>query len=126
MTTVETALSLATLVAVAAAIVGGIATMSAYIAAVDTAGAAARAYALGVDYAAPRGEGGRGVDEQAGGTADVDDPVDGERRISATDRLAGEHRRDVAVQEYRNAGFDGREHTELDVVVLLPHPSRAR
>lgn len=56
MTTVETALSLATLIAVAAAIVGGIATMGAYIAAVDIAGAAARAHALGVDYTAPRGE----------------------------------------------------------------------
>ena len=49
MTTIETALSLATLVVVTAAIVGGIATMSAYIAAVDIAGAAARAHAMGVD-----------------------------------------------------------------------------
>lgn len=55
MTTVETALSLATLVTVAAAIIAGIAAMSAYIAAVDIAGAAARAYSLGVDYEAPRG-----------------------------------------------------------------------
>lgn len=56
MTTVETALSFATLVVVAAAVVGGIATVSAYITAVDIAGAAARAHALGVDYTAPRGE----------------------------------------------------------------------
>lgn len=83
MTTVETALSLATLVAVAAAIVGGIATMSAYIAAVDTAGAAARAYALGVDYAAPRGE--VAVTEHAGlatATASIPAPV-GTMRASA-------------------------------------------
>ena len=33
----------------------GIATVAAYITAVDVAGAAARAYALGVDYSAPRG-----------------------------------------------------------------------
>lgn len=56
MHTIEAALSLTVLVAVAAAIVSGIATMGAYIAAVDTAGAAARAHALGVDYTAPRGE----------------------------------------------------------------------
>lgn len=56
MTTVETALSLSTLLIVAAAIVGGIATISAYITAVDEAGAAARAHALGVEYVAPRGD----------------------------------------------------------------------
>ena len=55
MSTVETALSLSALVVVTAAIVGGIATVAAYITAVDVAGAAARAYALGVDYSAPRG-----------------------------------------------------------------------
>lgn len=55
MTTIETALSLATLVTVAAAIVAGIATMAAYIAAVDIAGAAARSTAIGVSYQAPRG-----------------------------------------------------------------------
>ena len=55
MSTVETALSLSALVIVTAAIVGGIATVAAYITAVDVAGAAARAYALGVDYSAPRG-----------------------------------------------------------------------
>lgn len=56
MTTIETALSLSTLIIVAAAIVGGIATISAYITAVDVAGAAARSHALGVDYSAPRGD----------------------------------------------------------------------
>ena len=55
MSTVETALSLSALVVVTAAIVGGIATVAAYITAVDVAGAAARAHALGVDYSAPRG-----------------------------------------------------------------------
>lgn len=56
MSTIETALSLTALVVVTAVIVGGIATVAAYITAVDIAGAAARAHALGVDYAAPRGE----------------------------------------------------------------------
>ena len=49
MTTIETALSLSALVTVAAAIVAGIATIAAYITAVDTAGAAARAHAIGVE-----------------------------------------------------------------------------
>lgn len=52
--TVEAALSLSVLVTVAAAVVGGVATMAAYIAAVDTAGAAARSHAIGVDFAPPR------------------------------------------------------------------------
>lgn len=55
MTTVETALSLGVLVSVAAAIVAGIATMAAYVSAVDIAGAAARAAAIGVAYEPPRG-----------------------------------------------------------------------
>ena len=55
MTTIETALSLSALVTVAAAIVAGIATIAAYITAVDTAGAAARAHAIGVEFAPPRG-----------------------------------------------------------------------
>lgn len=55
MTTVETALSMATLLTVAAAIVAGIATMAAYVSAVDIAGAAARAHAIGVAYQPPRG-----------------------------------------------------------------------
>ncbi|AWB83231.1 hypothetical protein [Corynebacterium liangguodongii] len=53
--TVEAAIALSVLVTVAAAIVAGIATMAAYIAAVDIAGAAARSHAIGVDYTAPRG-----------------------------------------------------------------------
>ncbi|MDO5031875.1 hypothetical protein [Corynebacterium sp.] len=48
--TIEAALSLSALVIVAAGIVGGVATMSAHLAAVDAAGAAARAHAIGVDY----------------------------------------------------------------------------
>lgn len=55
MTTIETALSLTVLVTVTAAIVAGIATIAAYITAVDIAGAAARASAIGVAYAPPRG-----------------------------------------------------------------------
>ena len=42
--TIEAALSLASLVIVAAGIVGGIATLSAHLAAIDAAGAAARAH----------------------------------------------------------------------------------
>ena len=52
--TIEAALSLTVLVIVAAAIVGAIATMAAYISAVDIAGAAARAQAIGVEYRPPR------------------------------------------------------------------------
>lgn len=48
--TIEAALALASLVIVAAGIVGGIATLSAHLAAVDAAGAAARSAAIGVDY----------------------------------------------------------------------------
>lgn len=48
--TIEAALSLFALVIVAAGIVGGIATLSAHLAAVDAAGAAARSAAIGVDY----------------------------------------------------------------------------
>ncbi|SDS60192.1 hypothetical protein [Corynebacterium timonense] len=53
--TVEAALALAALVTVAAAMIGGLATLAAYIGAVDVAGAAARAHAIGVDYAPPLG-----------------------------------------------------------------------
>lgn len=63
MTTVETALSLGVLVTVAAAIVAGIATMAAYVSAVDIAGAAARSAAIGVSYTPPRG----GVELTEGG-----------------------------------------------------------
>lgn len=55
MTTIETALSLSVLVTVAAAIVAGIATIAAYVSAVDIAGAAARSWAIGVEYHPPRG-----------------------------------------------------------------------
>lgn len=55
MTTIETALSLTVLITVTAAIMAGIATIAAYISAVDIAGAAARASAIGVDYSPPRG-----------------------------------------------------------------------
>ncbi|WIM67947.1 hypothetical protein QP027_00670 [Corynebacterium breve] len=62
--TIEAALSLATLIIVAAGIVAGIATMAAYIAAIDIAGAAARAHAIGVDYESARAD--ITVSEQAG------------------------------------------------------------
>ncbi len=53
--TVEAALSLSSLVLVCGLIVGAVATMAAHVAAVDTAGAAARAHAIGVGYHPPRG-----------------------------------------------------------------------
>lgn len=53
--TIEAALALASLVIVAAAIVGGMATMAAKLSAVDIAGAAARAHAVGIDYHPPQG-----------------------------------------------------------------------
>ncbi|WP_460490903.1 hypothetical protein, partial [Corynebacterium nasicanis] len=56
MTTIETAFGIGSLVTVCGIIVAGIATMSAHLVAVDTAGAAARAYAIGLSYTPPRGE----------------------------------------------------------------------
>lgn len=56
MSTIESALGLASLVAVCGLIVGAIATMAAHLTAVDAAGAAARAHAIGVDYRPVRGE----------------------------------------------------------------------
>lgn len=53
--TVEAALALSSLIIVAAAIIGAIATMSAKLAAVDAAAAAARAHAIGVTYEPPAG-----------------------------------------------------------------------
>lgn len=53
--TIEAALALASLVIVAAAIVGAMATMAAKIASVDIAGAAARAHAVGLAYDPPQG-----------------------------------------------------------------------
>lgn len=56
MTTIEAAVGTGTLVTVCGIIVAGIATMSAQLVAVDTAGAAARAHAIGTTYAPTRGE----------------------------------------------------------------------
>ncbi|QPK80241.1 hypothetical protein G7Y31_01075 [Corynebacterium lizhenjunii] len=53
---VEAALGLSTLVLVVMAMVAAIATMSSHLAAVDIAGAAARAYAIGQDFTPPRGD----------------------------------------------------------------------
>ena len=83
MTTIETALGLGSLITVCGLIVAGIATMSAHLVAVDTAGAAARAYAIGEAYTPHRGavhvtEGG-GL---ATATASVPAPL-GERRHAA-------------------------------------------
>lgn len=64
--TIEAALSLSVLIIVAAAIVGAIATMAAYISAVDIAGAAARAHAIGVEYQPPRSDVSVQVGESAG------------------------------------------------------------
>ncbi|WP_408911799.1 hypothetical protein ACKFRJ_07380 [Corynebacterium kefirresidentii] len=57
--TIEAALALSSLVLVAAGIVGAIATLASYIAAVDMAGAAARAHAIGVEYHPAREDAGR-------------------------------------------------------------------
>ena len=64
--TIEAALSLSVLIIVAAAIVGAIATMAAYISAVDIAGAAARVHAIGVEYQPPRSDVSVQVGESAG------------------------------------------------------------
>lgn len=48
--TIEASFALAALVIVTALIIGAIATVSAHIAAIDAASAAARAHAIGVDY----------------------------------------------------------------------------
>lgn len=53
--TIEAALALASLVIVAAAIIGAMATMAAKISSVDIAAAAARAHAVGLDYDPPQG-----------------------------------------------------------------------
>ena len=64
--TIEAALSLSVLIIVAAAIVGAMATMAAYISAVNIAGAAARAHAIGVEYQPPRSDISVSVGESAG------------------------------------------------------------
>ena len=79
MSTIETAVGLGSLVAVCGLIVGAIATMAAHLTAVDAAGAAARAHAIGLDYTSPNGE--VSVTESAGlatATAKVPSPL-GER-----------------------------------------------
>ena len=53
--TVEAALSMVTLVAVASAVLAALATMAAHLSAVQTAGAAARAEAVGVTFEPTRG-----------------------------------------------------------------------
>ncbi|MDO4685101.1 MAG: hypothetical protein Q4A92_01015 [Corynebacterium sp.] len=55
-TTIEAAIGIGSLVSVAALAVAGLATLAAYISAVDIAGAAARSYAIGVDFQPTRGE----------------------------------------------------------------------
>ncbi|AHI21706.1 hypothetical protein B843_01570 [Corynebacterium vitaeruminis DSM 20294] len=55
MATLEAAASIALLVTVAGLIVGAIATVATYIKVVDTAGAAARAHAIGQDFVPARG-----------------------------------------------------------------------
>lgn len=54
--TVEAAFSLSALVLVAALIIAALATLAAHLAAVDIAGAAARAHAIGLEYQPPRGQ----------------------------------------------------------------------
>ncbi|NLA56783.1 MAG: hypothetical protein GX859_10935 [Corynebacterium humireducens] len=55
MTTIETAVGLGSLITVCALLVAGLATMSAHLAAVDTAGAAARSHAIGREFVPVRG-----------------------------------------------------------------------
>ncbi len=51
----EAALAISALVIVAAAIIAGVIAVAGYLQAVQSAGAAARAHALGVNYVPPRG-----------------------------------------------------------------------
>ncbi|RNE49006.1 hypothetical protein [Corynebacterium alimapuense] len=53
---VEAALALLSLVVVCGLVIGAIQTMAVHLVAVDAAGAAARAYAIGVDYVPPLGK----------------------------------------------------------------------
>lgn len=53
--TLEAALGLSSLVIVCAGMIGGIATLAAQVAAIDSAGAAARSHAIGVEYQPTRG-----------------------------------------------------------------------
>lgn len=54
--TVEAALSLSALVVVFTAMVSALISLGAYLSAIDIAGAAARAYAIGVAYTPPKGD----------------------------------------------------------------------
>lgn len=54
--TVEAALSLTALLVVFIAMISALTSLGAYISAVDIAGAAARAYAIGVAYTPPKGD----------------------------------------------------------------------
>ncbi|MDO5099077.1 MAG: hypothetical protein Q4D85_10005 [Corynebacterium sp.] len=54
-TTVETAIALSSLIVVFSLMVAGMMTLAAYLSAIDSAGAAARAHAIGTDYQPPRG-----------------------------------------------------------------------
>lgn len=76
--TIEASLALSSLVIVAAAVVGAMATMAAAIAAVDIAGAAARAHAIGVAAPPPRDDAHVSVRESHGlvtVVAEVDAPL---------------------------------------------------
>ncbi|BAU94694.1 hypothetical protein N24_0432 [Corynebacterium suranareeae] len=53
---IEAALALSSLVIVCGLIIAAMATLAAYLAAVDVAGAAARAHAIGEDFTPTRGE----------------------------------------------------------------------
>jgi len=82
-TTIETAVGLGSLITVCGLIVAGLATMSAHLAAVDTAGAAARSHAIGQEFVPARGA--VHVTEDDGwvtATATVPAPL-GERRHAA-------------------------------------------
>ena len=76
--TIEAALALSSLVLVAAGIIGAIATMASYIAAVDMAGAAARSHAIGVEYQPAREDARVSVRESEGlirASVSVDAPI---------------------------------------------------
>lgn len=76
--TIEAALALSSLVIVAAAVVGAMATMAAAIAAVDIAGATARAHAVGVSTAPAHDDARVDITEADGLVtvhAEVDSPI---------------------------------------------------
>ncbi len=65
--TVETAIATGALIAVFTTLVAGLVAVGAHLAAIDIAGAAARAYTIGVPYEPPRGA--VTVTESSGGLA---------------------------------------------------------